>query len=226
MFKVKLNSLTKPELPELDDEFAKDVSEFDTLDAYKADVRANLEKRAAEQADNKFRTEILRQACDNIVADIPEVMVDDKLEEMIRGYAANYGMTDRNISLDKLKEMMGLDDATLNNSLRPAAEFQVKNDLLIDAIVKAENIEITDEDTDEYLKKVGEDVNAKPEDLIKYFGMDFIKEECKKDKANSIMFDSAVVVEAKPEEAAEAETEEKPKAKRSTKAKKAEEQAE
>ena len=226
VFKVKLNSLTKPELPELDDEFAKDVSEFDTLDAYKADVRANLEKRAAEQADNKFRTEILRQACDNIVADIPEVMVDDKLEEMIRGYAANYGMTDRNISLDKLKEMMGLDDATLNNSLRPAAEFQVKNDLLIDAIVKAENIEITDEDTDEYLKKVGEDVNAKPEDLIKYFGMDFIKEECKKDKANSIMFDSAVAVEAKPEEAAEAETEEKPKAKRSTKAKKAEEQAE
>ena len=189
-------------------------------------MRANLEKRAAEQADNKFRTEILRQACDNIVADIPEVMVDDKLEEMIRGYAANYGMTDRKISLDKLKEMMGLDDATLNNSLRPAAEFQVKNDLLIDAIVKAENIEITDEDTDEYLKKVGEDVNAKPEDLIKYFGMDFIKEECKKDKANSIMFDSAVVVEAKPEEAAEAETEEKPKAKRSTKAKKAEEQAE
>ena len=92
--------------------------------------------------------------------------------------------------------------------------------------VKAENIEITDEDTDEYLKKVGEDVNAKPEDLIKYFGMDFIKEECKKDKANSIMFDSAVVVEAKPEEAAEVETEEKPKAKRSTKAKKAEEQAE
>ncbi len=204
VFKVKLNSITAPELPELDDEFAKDVSEFDTLDEYKADVRANLEKRKNEQVENKFRSDILRQAVENITADIPAAMVDDKVEEMIRGYAANYGMTDRNIDLARLKEMMGLDDATVNTSLRPGAEFQVKNDLLIDAVVNAENIELSDEDVDEYLKKVGEDVNAKPEDLINYFGMDFIREECKKEKANSVIFDSAVVVEAKPEESAEA----------------------
>lgn len=237
VFKVRLNSLTVPELPELDDEFAKDVSEFDTLDEYRADIRAKLEKTANEQAENKFRTDILRQACDNLVADIPEVMIDDKLEEMIRGYAANYGMTDRSVPLDRLKEMMGLDDATLNNSLRPAAEFQVKNDLLIDAIVKAENIEISDEDVEEYLKKVGEDVKASPEDLKKYFGIDFIKEECRKDKASAIMFDSAVAVAAKPakktrakkaaktdeaagENAAEAETEEKPKTRKATKTRK------
>ena len=169
-------------------------------------------------------------------------MVNDKLEEMVRGYAANYGLTDRNVSFDKLKEMMGLDEATLNNSLRPAAEFQVKNDLLIDAIVKAENIEISDEDVEEYLKKVGEDVSATPEELKNYFGIDFIKEECKKDKATSVMFDSAVVAEAKPakktrakktakteeaakETAAEAETEAKSKAKKSTKTKKAEDGA-
>lgn len=204
VFKVRLNSITAPELPELDDEFAKDVSEFDTLDEYKADVRANLEKRKNEQVENKFRSDILRQAVENITADIPAAMVDDKVEEMIRGYAANYGMTDRNIDLARLKEMMGLDDATVNTSLRPGAEFQVKNDLLIDAVVNAENIELSDEDVDEYLKKVGEDVNAKPEDLINYFGMDFIREECKKEKANSVIFDSAVVVEAKPEESAEA----------------------
>ena len=167
-------------------------------------MRANLEKRKNEQVENKFRSDILRQAVENITADIPAAMVDDKVEEMIRGYAANYGMTDRNIDLARLKEMMGLDDATVNTSLRPGAEFQVKNDLLIDAVVNAENIELSDEDVDEYLKKVGEDVNAKPEDLINYFGMDFIREECKKEKANSVIFDSAVVVEAKPEESAEA----------------------
>ena len=205
VFKVKLNSLTTAELPELDDEFAKDVSEFDTLEEYKADIRANLERAAKEQAENKFRADILRQACDNIVADIPAVMVDEKLEEMIRGYAANYGMSDRNVSLDKLKEMMGLNDEMVNSMLRPGAEFQVKNDLLIDAIVKAENIEVTDEDVEEYLKKVGEDVNASPEDLKQYFGIDFIKEECKKDKANSVIFDSAVVGEAKPAEEAKSE---------------------
>ncbi len=236
VFKIKLNSLTAPELPELDDEFAKDVSEFDTLDEYKADVRANLEKTATEQSENKFRTDILRQACDNLVVDIPAVMVEDKLEEMIRGYAANYGLTDRNIPLDNLKQMMGLDDDTLGANLRPAAEFQVKNDMLIEAIVKAENIEITDDDVEEYLKKVAEDVNATPEDLKSYFGIDFIKEECKKDKASNVMYDSAVVAAAKPakktrakkaadkpaEEKTEAETEAKPKAKRTTKAKKAE----
>jgi trigger factor len=205
VFKVKLNSLTTAELPELDDEFAKDVSEFDTLEEYKADIRANLEKAAKEQAENKFRADILRQACDNIVADIPAVMVDEKLEEMIRGYAANYGMSDRNVSLDKLKEMMGLNDEMVNSMLRPGAEFQVKNDLLIDAIVKAENIEVTDDDVEEYLKKVGEDVKASPEDLKQYFGIDFIKEECKKDKANSVIFDSAVVGEAKPAEEAKSE---------------------
>jgi trigger factor len=205
VFKVKLNSLTTAELPELDDEFAKDVSEFDTLEEYKADIRANLERAAKEQAENKFRADILRQACDNIVADIPAVMVDEKLEEMIRGYAANYGMSDRNVSLDKLKEMMGLNDEMVNSMLRPGAEFQVKNDLLIDAIVKAENIEVTDEDVEEYLKKVGEDVKASPENLKQYFGIDFIKEECKKDKANSVIFDSAVVGEAKPAEEAKSE---------------------
>ncbi len=236
VFKIKLNSLTAPELPELDDEFAKDVSEFDTLDEYKADVRANLEKTATEQAENKFRTDILRQACDNLVVDIPAVMVEDKLEEMIRGYAANYGLTDRSIPLDNLKQMMGLDDDTLGANLRPAAEFQVKNDMLIEAIVKAENIEISDDDVEEYLKKVAEDVNATSEDLKSYFGIDFIKEECKKDKASNVMYDSAVVAAAKPakktrakktadkpaEEKADAETEAKPKAKRTTKAKKAE----
>lgn len=204
VFKVKLNSLTTPELPELDDEFAKDVSEFDTLDEYKADVRANIAKRKDEQLENKFRSDVLRQAVANMTVDIPAVMIDDKVEEMIRGYAANYGLSDRSIELDRLKQMMGLNDEIINSSLRPGAEFQVKNDVLVEAIVEAENIEVSDDDVNEYLKKVGEDVNAKPEDLINYFGMDFIKEECKKEKANSVIFDSAVVVEAKPEEPAEA----------------------
>lgn len=204
VFKVKLNSLTTPELPELDNEFAKDVSEFDTLDEYKADVRANIAKRKDEQVENKFRSDVLRQAVANMTVDIPAVMIDDKVEEMIRGYAANYGLSDRSIELDRLKQMMGLNDEIINSSLRPGAEFQVKNDVLVEAIVEAENIEVSDDDVNEYLKKVGEDVNAKPEDLINYFGMDFIKEECKKEKANSVIFDSAVVVEAKPEEPAEA----------------------
>ena len=188
VFKVKLNSLTYPELPELDDEFAKDVSEFDTLDEYKADVRANIEKRLNEQADAQFRSEILRQACENMTVEIPEVMIEDKIEEIIRNYAANFGMSDRSVELAQLKAMMGIDDETVNNSIRPGAESQVKSDLLIEAVVKAEDIQISDEDCDEYLKKVAESIKASVEDVLKYFGMDYIK----------AIFDSAVVGKAKP----------------------------
>ena len=92
--------------------------------------------------------------------------------------------------------MLGIDEATLNENIRPSAENQVKSDLLIDAIVKAENIEVSDEEAEEYLAKVAESINAKPEDVRQYFGEDFIKSEKQKDKAAAIIFDSAV--EAKP----------------------------
>ena len=192
VFKVKLNSLSTKELPELDDEFAKDVSEFDTLDEYKADIRAKQEKQQQEMADNKFRSEIIRKACENMTVDIPAVMIDDKLEEMVRNYAANFGFTDRNTSLEDLLKMMGVDAA----AIRPSAEMQVKTELLLEAVVKAENMEVTEEDTEEYMKKVAEGIGAKVEDMKNYFSKEFIEEELKKERATNIIIDSAVVEEA------------------------------
>ena len=203
VFKVKLNGITFPELPELDDEFAKDVSEFDTFAEYTADVRAKLQTRYDEQADSKFRSDIIRMACDNMTVAVPAVMIDEKAEEIIRNYAANFGMSDRNMSLDKLKEMMGVDENVMNTSIRPSAEFQVKNELLLDAVVEAENIEVSEEEAEEYLKKVAESINAKPEDVKQYFGLDFIAAEHKKEKATNLILESAVVTAAPAEEKAE-----------------------
>ena len=197
VFKVKLNSLSVKELPELDDEFAKDVSEFDTLDEYKADIRAKQEKQQQEMADNKFRSEIIRKACENMTVDIPAVMIDDKLEEIVRNYAANFGFTDRNTSLEDLLKMMGVDAA----AIRPSAEMQVKTELLLEAVVKAENMEVTEEDTEEYMKKVAEGIGAKVEDMKSYFSKEFIQEELKKERATNIIIDSAV--EEKAEDKAE-----------------------
>lgn len=197
VFKVKLNSLSAKELPELDDEFAKDVSEFDTLDEYKADIRAKQEKQQQELADNKFRSDIIRQACDNMTVDIPAVMVDDKLEEMVRNYAANFGFTDRNTSLEDLLKMMGVDAA----AIRPSAEMQVKTELLLEAVVKAENMEVTQEEADEYMNKVAEGIGAKVEDMKNYFSKEFIEDELKKERATNIIIDNAV--EEKAEEKAE-----------------------
>ena len=195
VFKVKLNELSYTELPELDDEFAKDVSEFDTLDEYKESLRKELQQTNDEQAEGEFRTAIMKQACDNMTVEIPKVMVDDKVEEVLRNYAANFGLTDRDLSLDKLIEMFGLSEEVVNNNLRPNAEMQVKSELLLDAIIKAEDIQVTDEETEEYLSKMAENIGAKVEEVKQYFGEGFISTEIKKDKASKLIFDSAVVAE-------------------------------
>lgn len=209
VFKVKLNSITVDELPELDDEFVKDVSEFDTLDEYKADIRANLQKSKDEQAENAFRSLVMKQAADNMTVEIPEVMLAEKAEEIVRNYAANFGMTDRSVPMDKLLQMMGLDRESMNMTIMPAAEFQVRTDLLLDAVIKAENIEVTEEEAEEYVKKVAETVNASVDEIKQYFGADYIAEEKKREKATNIIVDSAVVGKAPAEEAAPAEEENK-----------------
>ena len=199
VFKVKLNSLTMPELPELDDEFAKDVSEFDTLEEYKADLRAKLLKDKTDKANNAFRAEILRQAAENITAEIPEVMIDEKVEETLRNYASQFGMNDRNVSLQELKNMMGISDEVMQNSIRPGAEFQVKSDLLLNAVMEAETLDDNDEAFAAYVEKVAGDVGATVEQLKQYFGEDFMKHEFRKELATNLIVDSAVAKAAEEE---------------------------
>ena len=220
VFKVKLNGLSYNELPALDDEFAGDNG-FDTLDEYKADIRANIEKRFNEQADSAFRSEIVKKAIDNMTVKVPNSMIAEKAEEILRNYAANFGMTDRNMPLEKLMEMMGVDENTMKTSIRPAAEYQVKNDLLLDAVAVEEKLEATAEEIDEYVKKMAEGFGATAEQLKTYFGEAMLAAEVKKDKAGRLIVDSAVA-------AAPASEEKKPAPKKSASKKaapKAEEEA-
>ena len=193
VFKVKLNSITTPELPELDDEFAKDVSEFDTLEEYKNSIRENLQKVRTERADADFRNEIMRQATENISAVIPDVMVEDKVEEILRNYASQFGLRDREMSVDELKKLMGINDEAMESSIRPAALFQVKNELLLDAVMEAEELADTDEGYEAYVAKTAEDIGATPEQLRQYFGDEFMRHEFRKELATNLIVDSAVV---------------------------------
>lgn len=203
VFKVKLNGISYPELPALDDDFAKDVSEFDSLDAYKADVRKNLQSKYDEQADAKFRSDIIRKACENMTVEVPAVMVEEKAEEILRNYANNFGLSDQKLTMDKLKEMLGINDEVMNTNIRPSAEFQVKTELLFEAVAAAEDIQVTVEEAEEYLGKVAESIGAKVEDVRNYFGHEFITAEHKKEKATNLILDSAVVSAAPAEEKAE-----------------------
>ena len=199
VFKVKLNSLTTPELPELDDEFAKDVSEYDTLEEYKNSIRENLLKVRQERADSEFKNEILRQAAENITADIPDVMVEDKVEDTLRSYASQFGLRDRNTSLEEIRQMLGVNDEMMESSVRPGALAQVKSDLLLDAVMEAEELADTDEGFEAYIARVAEEVNATAEQLRQYFGEEFMRHEFRKELATNLIVDSAV------EKAAEAE---------------------
>ena len=192
VFKVKLNSLTTPELPELDDEFAKDVSEFDTLEEYKNSIRENLSKVRTERAEADFRNEIMHQAAENITADIPTVMIDEKVEDILRNYASQFGMRDNSVSLDEIKKMMGINDEIMESSIRPAALFQVKNDLLLDAVMGAEELADTEEAFEAYVEKTAKDVGATPEQLKQYFGEDFMRHEFRKELATDLIVASAI----------------------------------
>jgi trigger factor len=192
VFKVKLNSLTMPELPELDDEFAKDVSEFDTLDEYKASIRENLTKTRAERAEAAFKDAVMFQAAENITADIPEVMIEEKEEDILRNYAGQFGLRDRSVSLDEIKKMMGINDEIMEKSIRPAALSQVKTDLLLDAVMEAEELADTDEAFEAYVSKTAEEVGATAEQLKQYFGEDFMRHEFRKELATNLIVDSAV----------------------------------
>ena len=207
VFKIKLNNLSVNELPELDDEFAKDNG-FDTLDEYKADVKADLEKRKTEQREGEVRADLMHKAIENMTVAVPEVMVKEKAEEIIRNYARNFGVTDNSIPMDKLCEMLGLNEEAMKTSIMPAAEAQVKNDLLLEAIVAAEGFAPTEEETEEYIAKTAEKLGAKAEELKQYFGVDFIAEEQKKEMASNIIFDTAIITEAAPEEKADEKAEE------------------
>ena len=192
VFKVKLNSLTMPELPELDDEFAKDVSEFDTLDEYKASIRENLAKTRAERAEAAFKDAVMFQAAENITADIPEVMIEEKEEDILRNYAGQFGLRDRSASLDEIKKMMGINDEIMEKSIRPAALSQVKTDLLLDAVMEAEELADTDEAFEAYVSKTAAEVGATAEQLKQYFGEDFMRHEFRKELATNLIVDSAV----------------------------------
>lgn len=206
VFHIVCNEVSAPEYPELDDEFAKDVSEFDTFEEYKADLRAGLQKRMDDAAESSFKDEVIRKACDAMTAEIPEVMFEEKVDEFLRNYASQFGMNQPDMTREQLLKLFGMNEDTLKFSVRPAAEAQVKTELLLEAVAKAEGLEPTEEELSAYYEKTAESVGATVDDVKRYFGEDFLKNELRKEQAMNLIVDSAVVKaadEVKAEEPAE-----------------------
>ena len=231
VFHVKVNGVKVKEVPAIDDEFAKDVSEFDTLDELKADVRGKITAEREEAAGRAFEDILMGKVADGLTGEIPDAMVEAQAQRFVDNFRMQ--IQSQGLPFDKYLEMTNMDvDSLLEQAKEPAAR-QVKMDLAVGAIIKAEGLEATDEDVDAEYEKMAKQYGMEAEEIKKYMDAEVIREQVLRDKAIRVVVDSAVAVEPviQAEEPAqapaeEAPAEEKPKAKRTRKKKTAEEPAE
>lgn len=200
VFKVKVHTVREPELPELDDEFAKDVSEFDTLEEYKADLRKNLAESRKTEAERSFKSEIMNQALDNMTAEVPESMIAEKTNEFLDNYADSMGLRGR-VSREELIKGMGMGEEEFNSMMRPGALRQVQADLLLDAVVKAEGLEATEEEKADFYKKLEEDYGENAEQIKTMIDEKLMVRDIERRKAADLIYSSAVKTAPKAEEA-------------------------
>lgn len=231
VFHVKVNAVKVKEVPAIDDEFAKDVSEFDTLDELKADVRGKITAEREEAVGRAFEDILMGKVADGLTGEIPDAMVEAQAQRFVDNFRMQ--IQSQGLPFDKYLEMTNMDvDSLLEQAKEPAAR-QVKMDLAVGAIIKAEGLEATDEDVDAEYEKMAKQYGMEAEEIKKYMDAEVIREQVLREKAIRVVVDSAVAVEPviQAEEPAqapaeEAPAEEKPKAKRTRKKKTAEEPAE
>lgn len=202
-FKVKIHSVREPQLPELDDEFAKDISEFDTLEEYKADLKKNMLERETERVTNEFNNAVLGKAVENMTVAVPESMIAEQTDEFLRNYADSMGA--RNVSRADLVKSLGLSEEAFATMMRPGAERQVKTELLLDAVARAEGIEATDEDKEEFYKRLADDYGDQAESIKSMIDEKLMARDITRRKAADVIYNSAVKTEPKPEEETPAE---------------------
>ena len=231
VFHVKVNAVKVKEVPAIDDEFAKDVSEFDTLDELKADVRGKITAEREEAAGRAFEDILMGKVADGLTGEIPDAMVEAQAQRFVDNFRMQ--IQSQGLPFDKYLEMTKMDEDSLLEQAKEPAARQVKMDLAVGAIIKAEGLEATDEDVDAEYEKMAKQYGMEAEEIKKYMDAEVIREQVLRDKAIRVVVDSAVAVEPviQAEEPAqapaeEAPAEEKPKAKRTRKKKTAEEPAE
>ncbi len=174
VFKVKVNSIREKDVPALDDDFVTEVSEkANTVDEYRAEIREKLEKRAEDNADRAFEDAVLDAVSDNAEVDIPKAMIDDEVTAMLRDMEMRLAY--QGMKLDDFAKYTGQTIDQLREQYRPGAEERVRKNLVLEAVMKAENIAATDEDVDKEIADYAARSGQKPEDLRKAIGEDGVK---------------------------------------------------
>ena len=201
VFKCVIHKIEAKELPELDDDFAKDVSEFDTLEEYKKEIKDNIEKRKADAAKTEKENAVVDKAIENAQMEIPEAMVKTQINQMIDDFARR--IQSQGLTMEQYMQFTGSTRETMQEQMRPQAMKRIQSRLVLEKVAEVENIQISDEKLDEELTKMAEMYKMEL-DKFKELVDDYQKDQMKKDlavqEAVTLMAENAKEVEVKAEE--------------------------
>ncbi|MCR5830884.1 MAG: trigger factor [Lachnospiraceae bacterium] len=170
LFKVKINEIKEKELPELDDEFASEVSEFDTMAEYREDVKKNLTEKKVKEAKDKKEDAVIEAIVKDSKMEIPDAMIDTSVKNMVNDYARR--LQSQGLSLDQYFMFTGLNMEKFAEQMRPGAIKRIESRLILEAIVKAENFEVSDEEYEKELERMAEESKMELDKLKEYIGDD------------------------------------------------------
>lgn len=214
LFKCLLKELKCKELPELDDEFAKDVSDFDTLAELRDDIRKHLQEKNDEQSQTDVENKLMETICENMQVEIPQVMFDARIDEMVREF--EYRLRSQGMNLETYLQYTGMEMESFRKTYEASAKEQVTTRLALEKIVKLENIQPTDEDVEKQYAELAESYKMPVEKTKLLLTEETLRENIAMGKALDLVRDSAVVTEVKTKEETK---EEKPKKSRAKKEK-------
>ena len=189
LFKVKINSIKVKELPELDDEFAKDVSEFDTLEDLKKDIKENLSKAGKENAAHKTEENVINAVCDATEIDIPDAMINSQIDKMLRDFDMN--MRYQGLNLEQYLKYTGMTVDKMREQFKDDAAKNVKTSLVLEKICEAEGIDASEDEINKEYESMAESNGMKIEDIKKYVSEDDVKETIKARNTIKFLVDNA-----------------------------------
>ena len=206
VFRCKVNSISEHQVPELDDDFVQDVSEFDTVEEYKADVEKKIRERKEKALKSESESAAVRAALKNASMDIPDAMVEEQAQTLVNEFAQR--IQSQGMNMQQYMQITGMNEQTLAQQMKPQALERIQNSLLLEAVAKAENIEISDERLDEEVEKMAEAYNMEKEKLYDLMGEESraqMKQDLAIQEAVKIIAENAVEVEMPEEESVDLE---------------------
>ena len=201
VFKVKLNEVQYKELPAADDEFAKDVSEYDTLEEFKASIRKNMEESAEKQAELEVENTLVDQLVATLEGEIPPVMIETRIDEMVRDF--DYRLSQQGLRLADYLKYIGGDEAKFREGFKEQAEKQVKMRLALEAVAKAENIEASEEDFENEVKRIADTYKMEVEKVRSIIPVAEVKKYLAVNKAIDFIKSKAEITAKKAEKKGE-----------------------